>query len=239
MSQTEIEPNGRETQSTDGNAIPVVVDWLLGGLIALGGLLLLFAGTVLTTVVGREEIAEAVDEGGTVTIGTTELTRTETIDVSEAVVSWLGIGVLVTGGALVLFALAYVFVRHRDTRRSERGEATSSYYANAVRGSVVTVFFSFVGFSAVLGGGLAGYLEGGDSDQTVSVGGAAGLLSALPALVIAVFTLVGLFVGLRDIGQTGPLAVAVVGIALAVLVYAGINATLGALGGYVGGRLAE
>jgi hypothetical protein len=239
MSQTEFDAADTGGEPTDSNAIPEAVDWLLGGLIALGGLLLLFAGTVLTTVVGRDELVEAIDEGDTLTVGSTELTRAEAIDVSEAVVSWVGVGLLVTGGALVLFALAYVFVRRRDTRRSERGEATSSYYANAVRGSVVTVFFSFVGFSAVLGGGLAGYLEGGDSDQSVSVGGVAGLLSALPALVIAVFTLIGLFAGLRDIGQTGPLAVAAIGMALAVLIYTGINATLGALGGYVGGRLAE
>ncbi|WP_267162039.1 DUF5518 domain-containing protein [Halovenus salina] len=239
MNQTEFEPDDEEGQSTERTAIPEVIDWLLGMLIAIVGLLLLFAGTVLTTALGREELGEAVDESGPVTVGTTELTRTEAIDVGAAVVSWVGLGMLVAGLGLVALAVAFVYVRHRDNSRQQRGEPTSSYYANAIRGGVVTAFFSFVGISAVVGGALAGYLEGGGSDRTTTVGAVAGLLPALPALVIGLFTVVGLYSGLQDIGQTGPMVAGVGGILFGVLIYAGFNATLGALGGYVGGRLAE
>ncbi|MFC7059279.1 DUF5518 domain-containing protein [Halovenus salina] len=92
-------------------------------------------------------------------------------------------------------------------------------------GGVVTAFFSFVGISAVVGGALAGYLEGGGSDRTTTVGAVAGLLPALPALVIGLFTVVGLYSGLQDIGQTGPMVAGVGGILFGVLIYAGFNAT--------------
>lgn len=239
MSQNGFERAGQEAESTDSDPVPEVVDWLIGVLIGLAGLLLLFAGSVLTTAVNREELAEAIEEDGAPTVGTTELTRPEAVNLGDTVVSWVGIGMLVAGAGLGLFAIAYVILRRRDNRRDQRGETISSAYANAVRGSAVTVVFSFIGVSAVLGGGLGGYLEGSDSDQTVSVGAAAGFLPAIPALVIALFTLAGVAVGLNDIDQTEALVVVSGSLVFATVIYAVLNAALGALGGYIGGRLAE
>lgn len=72
-----------------------------------------------------------------------------------------------------------------------------------------------------------------------AVGALAGLLPAVPAILILVFVFVGLGSVLAAVGEGG-VVVALVGVLLiAVAFLVGIGAGLGALGGYFGGRLAE
>jgi len=54
---------------------------------------------------------------------------------------------------------------------------------NAVIGAVVTVVLSFTGFSPVLGGMVAGYLQRGDRSGGIRVGALSGAIAALPFLL--------------------------------------------------------
>lgn len=221
--------------------LPAFVDWLLSALVAAGGLLSLAGGAALVFVVDRAFLAEGIEEGTiTVTAFTAELTEAEMLDVTDAVVSWAGVGLLLTGVGMLLFAAGYVVSRHRARRRAERDdEPLRSYGAHAVLGAVATGVLSFLPFAPGVGGALAGYLERGDSDRTVSVGALAGLLAVAPALSVLVFVLGGLVTGLRAVEQGGMAILSGVTVLFAVLLVATIGAGLGALGGYVGGRLAE
>lgn len=227
---------GVESESSDGSPLPPFVDWIIGAVIALGGLLSLVGGSAVVTLIDREQLAEGVSEGTiTVTIFTEELTEAETLDVADAVTTWTGVGLLVTGAAMVLFAVGYVALRHRARSRTE-GQV-SSYPTHALLGAVAAAVLSFVPFSPAAGGALAGYLEQDQSGRTVSVGAVAGLLALVPVLLLVVFALGGTVVGLSGIGQNG---LAMVTAATAVFVLAAvatIGGGLGALGGYVGGIL--
>lgn len=240
MSETPSERTDPDDRTTSDEPLPEAVDWILGALIALGGLLSAVGGSTLAFLVDREMLAEAIREDDvTVTVGTTDLTDAEAIEVADAVTSWVGAGLLVVGLGMILFAIGYVVVRHRTHRRYRRGEPISSYGAHAVLGAVVTAAASFLPFSPVLGGGVAGYLERSESDRAVSVGTVAGLLPAVPVLVVLLFVLGGVVSGLRAVDQAGAAVVASVAIFFGLMFVATAGAVLGAIGGYVGGRLAD
>jgi hypothetical protein len=79
---------------------------------------------------------------------------------------------------------------------------------NAVLGAVVTVILSFLPLSPILGGLLAGYLQGGDRADGARVGALAGVIAMIPLLGIgillfgfgAVYLLGGLPFGLGVVG---------------------------------------
>jgi len=109
---------------------------------------------------------------------------------------------------------------------------------NAALGAVVSVVLSgVVPFGPLVGGGVAGYLQGGDRTDGLRVGFVSGLIAAIPAA--AVFALVFSFVTTVLIG-TGDVAVpALFGalfalLALFVFVFVvGLSAVGGWLGNYV------
>lgn len=230
----------RERQPSTDEPFPAAVDWLLGAVIALGGMLALIAGSAITFFVDRDVLAEGIeDEVVTVTIGTAELTEQEQLDVADAVLSWLGVGTLLTGLALVLFGLGYIYLRHRTRKRSAQGLRTSTFLPNAVLGGVGTALLSFLPLSPALGGALAGYFERPYSDKTISVGAVAGVLPIIPLLVVMLSFIGGLTSGLLSIGEGGIAVVASLGIFFALMITVTVGAVLGALGGYLAGRFAE
>ncbi len=104
---------------------------------------------------------------------------------------------------------------------------------NALVGGIASIVLSFVPFSPVLGGAVAGYLEGGDRDDGVRVGVYAGLVAGIPFalfafLVFAVF--LGFAVGV-DGGALGVASVVVLVVIVASLVY---TVAFSAVGGWLG-----
>ncbi|QSG07853.1 DUF5518 domain-containing protein [Halapricum desulfuricans] len=220
--------------------IPEYVDWLVGVVIALGGMALLVGGTAVRFVVDRELLAEDIESGQiTVVVLERDLTEAETLEFSLEVVNWTGLGLLVTGIGLVLFAIGYVVFRHRAHQNVGEGAPVDSYQSSAVLGAVATAVLSFVPFSPILGGGLAGYLEQPASGRSVSVGALSGFLSMAPALVLLGFVTVGLYAGFATIQEAGLGLVVVAGMLFGLLVVSAYGAGLGALGGFAGGRLAD
>ena len=55
---------------------------------------------------------------------------------------------------------------------------------NALIGGIVGIVLSFIPFSTVIGGGIAGYLEGGGSTAGAKVGALAGLVAFVPFVLI-------------------------------------------------------
>lgn len=225
---------------TADDSLPEVVDWIVGIVVALFGLLLTIGGSAFVFLVDREMLAQGVEEGTiTVVVFTRELTQAEMLEVVEAVVSWTGIGLLLIGAGMVVFAIGYVVARHRAHRRAGPDEPVNSYGTYAILGAIAAAVFSFLPFSPALGGALAGYLERGESDRAVSAGALAGLLAFLPLLLLLVCVLGGLVTGMLAIGESGVAVVAGAAVLFALALTATIGAGLGALGGYAGGRFAE
>lgn len=76
----------------------------------------------------------------------------------------------------------------------------SSTVINAIIGAVAGIVLSFIPFSTVLGGAVAGYLEGGETSDGLRVGAIAGVIMLVPLVLIGtVFVL--FFVGF---GTGGP-----------------------------------
>lgn len=113
-------------------------------------------------------------------------------------------------------------------------------FANALIGAAIgTVSSGVLGpLAPVVGGGVAGYLEGGDRRDGLRVGAYAGaMMLALSILIIGVIgtvlvVLVGGFVGIQEALAASGIGIAVV--VLAVLI--GLVTTVGfaAIGGYLG-----
>jgi hypothetical protein len=105
---------------------------------------------------------------------------------------------------------------------------------NAVIGAVVTVLTSFVPVSPVIGGAVAGYLQGRDGP---TVGALSGVLAALPLLALfgLLLAFLGAFVGFGAPGELlafGALGLA--GLLVAFVVLVAISGALGAFGGLLG-----
>lgn len=215
--------------------LPRYVDWLVAAVLALLGAVLAVGGSSLFFLADRAAIADLVAEG---TLRSDVLTDAALVDATYATLWWSGVGLLVTGVALVVAAAGYLAYRRREERRLNRTESgRRSVPTNATVGAVAAIVFGFVPFSPVLGGAVSGYLQRGSRDDVLAAGGLSGLLSTLPLVVVFLFLAVGLVVGTADALAGGALLVAVV-VLLALLFSVLFTVGLGVLGGYVGGRIA-
>lgn len=240
MATTEAATEEEEVSDRIGHPLSEFVDWAAAAVIAIAGLGLTVGGSALTFALDRDSLAEGVESGQiTVFVFERDLTRAEMLDFSVELVTWTGIGLLVTGVGSVLFAIGYVVARHRAHQRTTASESAGSYRAFAVLGAVTSSVLSFVPFSPVIGGGLAGYLERDESGRSVSVGALSGFLYAAPTLVVLAFVTVGLYAGLAAVQESGLGIVTGAAMLLVVLFVATYGAGLGALGGFAGARLAD
>lgn len=108
---------------------------------------------------------------------------------------------------------------------------------NALVGAVVTVVgMAFLPFSPLLGGAVAGYLEGGDRRDGLSAGLVSGLISLVPGIAIAFLVLA--FLGVVTLGGAGEAAVFGVfwvGLVVLVLLFEGLYTVgLSVAGGWLG-----
>lgn len=112
---------------------------------------------------------------------------------------------------------------------------------NAVIGAIVTVFLTFTGFSPVIGGAVAGYLQQQSRRSCTKAGALSGAIAFLPFLFF-ISLLFGLMTFLSPMGghigiPNGP---AVIVIFLLVFPIVALwNIGLGALGGFLGAYLRE
>lgn len=111
-------------------------------------------------------------------------------------------------------------------------ERAPNTYFNALIGASVSVILGFIPFSPLLGGGLAGYLDGGDTRSGARVGAMAGVLASIPFALLAVLGL-ALFIIVPEGGAIG-LSIGLVAIVLIIVIYTvGLSVIGGVLGVYV------
>lgn len=113
-------------------------------------------------------------------------------------------------------------------------EPTPNTALNALIGGVVSmVTAAFLGpFSPVVGGGVAGYLEGGETDDGLKVGAFAGLVALVPLLLLVPIVLFVIpFVGPR--GGIAFAFAAVFGLSVLGAFVVGFSALGGVLGAYL------
>lgn len=103
---------------------------------------------------------------------------------------------------------------------------------NALIGGIAGIVLSFIPFSTVLGGGIAGYLEGGDSAAGAKVGAIAGLVAFVPLVFILGIVLV--FVPVVSGPSPGVQLALWVSILVIVLLVALYTIGLGIVGGILG-----
>jgi len=111
---------------------------------------------------------------------------------------------------------------------------------HALIGAVVTVVFSFVPFSPVLGGATAAYLAEADATDGTRIGAFAGAIATVPLVLLGLF--VFFVVSVFSVGVAGDgVAFGLVGVFLLLLVGGGVTLLytvgLSALGGYLGSYL--
>ncbi len=105
---------------------------------------------------------------------------------------------------------------------------------NAVIGGVASILLAFVPFSPVLGGVVAGYLQGGERGAGLRVGAYSGVVAAVPLALLLLFG--GILAGFALAGDA--LLGAGVVLFVGVVVVAGLyTVALGAVGGWLGNYL--
>ncbi|MDZ5812630.1 DUF5518 domain-containing protein [Halorubrum sp. AD140] len=110
---------------------------------------------------------------------------------------------------------------------------TDNTLLNAFIGAVATFVLSFTGIGPVLGGALAGYLEGGETSDGLRVGAISGAIASIPVLGILVLILFVVPVA-PDAGVVLGSAVLILGIiALAFAYTMALSAVGGVLGAYI------
>jgi hypothetical protein len=118
-----------------------------------------------------------------------------------------------------------------------RAMSDRSQTMNALIGAAVTVIFTFIPFSSVLGGAVAGYLEGGELGDGIRVGAFSGLIATIPMLVV--FFFIGSIVSFGMMGAGGPRmlalggAVVLFGLLFATVYIVGLSAVGGAVGAVI------
>lgn len=103
---------------------------------------------------------------------------------------------------------------------------------NGVIGGVAGIFLSFIPFAPVLGGAIAGYLEGGQPKDGVRPGAIAGVIMFIPTVLIGGFFL--LLFGFFSLSELS-VAVSFVVIGGVILLFSALYTIgLSVVGGYLG-----
>lgn len=110
-------------------------------------------------------------------------------------------------------------------------------WINAIVGAVITLGLSFTGFSPLLGGGVAGYLQAEPPASGAKVGAVSGAIAAIPLLLLVILGF-GLFAAVPAGagGFHGGIEVALIfGVMLPMMLlwFVGLSAAGGYLGAYI------
>ena len=105
---------------------------------------------------------------------------------------------------------------------------------NAVIGGIASIVLSFIPLSPVLGGAIAGYLEGGDRNTGLRIGVYAGIVAAVP-LALFLVAAIAIFGSVLAIGPGGGEGAAILVVFLVVVVFMALYTVgLSAFGGWLG-----
>lgn len=195
-----------------------LIDWLVALALAVMGLLIVAIGSVVLVFADRAFLQELLDEA---MLRSDVFTDAELVEIAHAIALWGGAGSMIVGAAIILVGIWYI-----AHRRNHDHQPVTVATVNGLVGAVVTVVTSFIPFSGIIGGGVAGYLQPGTTWAGAKAGALSGVLISLPALAIVVIIALSLLA--TEAFVFGLLALI---ITMFALVYAVV---LGGLGGYIG-----
>lgn len=120
--------------------------------------------------------------------------------------------------------------------------AEGDTFVNALIGAAASFFLSgVIPFAPLFGGGIAGYMQGGDRNEGLRVGAISGLLAAIPAFIAGLFFfgfVASVLFGGAMTGMSHGFAVfgtlSVVGLAALAIGFLGYFVGLSAAGGWIG-----
>lgn len=212
-----------------------LVDWITAVLLVVGGLMFTTFGAAVSAIADRERITNWVADGQ---LTSTELSDAELIDTTLALFTWGGIGLVVVGLLLIVGGVGFLLYRRRARETAATETQQPDSVTLAIIGAVVTVVTSFVPLSPILGGVVSGYLGGGDGADGTRVGAYAGLVAAVPLVLLALFLLGGFAIVATELGLGGVAVFVALALVSASLVSVAYLVGLSALGGYIGVSLA-
>jgi len=218
-----VETSPPGTDATTDAAFGRTIDWAIGAVLGIVGVLVGLGGAMLYYGVDRPGVAEAVREAD---FESETLTEAEAVDALVALSDWSGIGLVVAGALTVAVGVAVVVVHGRA--RTE-GSGTPTWILG-VAGAMIGAILSFIPFSPLLGGAAAAYVDPDMSRSGLGTGVLAGVFATAPVLLVAVFAGIGLFAGVPGAATVAVLTVLGVGLLGSAVYLVGLSA----LGGYVG-----
>lgn len=121
-----------------------------------------------------------------------------------------------------------------DTSAEDNGRST---LIHAVIGAVAGTVFSFIPLSPLLGGAVAGYLEGGETENGLKVGGIAGVMMLIPFVFLGMAVVVVLGFGMMGRSAIGIGVMALFALLFGALYTVGLSIAGGYLGIYLKNEL--
>ena len=236
MGSTDVSGSSAAQHGTDRGAsggLPRFLDWLtpfvmvlLGFAFVLGGaaMLVVFDMTLLTTMVREGSLRSDIFSQNTLAF------------ISYSTVQWGGIGAILTGG--MMWVAAAVFRRAQWRFRSSPDVGTPPMWTVGLVGGVVTFVFGFIPLSPLLGGGVAGYLYGGQRGAAIRVGGLSGLFAAIPVAAVVLFLFGGMAAAAMRLSLYGGVLFGLGAIVFTLVLTVALQVGLGAVGGLVGAHFA-
>ena len=227
-------PSPAETGAERGGgtrALNGAVTWLVAAVLVLVGGSIAFLGAILSQVASSSWVAKMVAAGRLTSM---ELTPAELTSVTNALLWWGGAGLTVVGLALVVTGVGFLTYRYRARGSGARRADTTT---SVVAGAVVSVLASFVPLSPVLGGAAAAYLRKGDRETGLRVGALAGLVAAVPVVVLVAFLVGGFAVVASELALGAVTGIVVLALVFSLFVAVLYMVGLSALGGYLGSGL--
>lgn len=219
------------------SGVPGVIDWFVPGVLAILGAMFIIGGAALLVTADYQFIVQQVAQG---TIQSDVFAAEHLARITFATMWWSGLGLVVAGVGCWGGAIWFNVHRRRERRVMADGERDGpSVSTSAAVGAATAIVLFFVPFSTALGGLAAGYVKHGSLDQNLTAGALSGLLASLPVAVVLLFTFGGMADGAIQ-AQAVAGAAFVVGLLIVTLLFAIVlGVATGALGGWVGGRLAR
>jgi len=220
----------RDSPRVEGSgALNGIFDVIVALLIAVPGLGAAAAGVAVYRTADAATAEEIVAD---MEVTSTALTDAELVDAIHSLMVWGGIGLAVTGAALAVAGVAFLAYSRRLRRRREgTGLVIDDRIVLAVVGAVVSAVTSFVPFSPLVGGGVAGYVWRGSSGDALRIGALTGLALAAPYALALAFLAGGAFAA-----NAVPIGLLIVA---ALAVSSAITVVLSAIGGYAGAAIAD
>lgn len=224
---------GEPSDDSGAGIVPEIVEWLVGGLVALAGLGMTLAGSGVLWASDEALFAEAIADAVAESAQEPDvLTAAQMTEIATHTAFWLGVGLVVSGLTTIAVAIVYVVGRYRSRRSAGPPNTREQLFSDGLLGAVATGLLTFVPGSPILGGGVSGYLHRKRGGSAAKAGAVSGLLAASPVVVLLLFVAVGLFTGFSSAG-VGLGVVVAIAVVIAIIGTVLYSVGLGALGGYL------